>query len=174
VLEVSVEKMERAKQESGQEPVDIAVEREQWAAEKAALDDRLLRAQADFQNLRRRTEQQRIEVYDSATAEAVRVLLPVLDDFERALRVDAVDKEYAAGIELIYGRFFETLKKLGLEPMDSKGQLFDPKIHHAVDMVETEDAPDHTILEEYERGYNFRGRLLRAAKVKVAVRPASK
>jgi molecular chaperone GrpE len=78
-----------------------------------------------------------------------------------------------AGIELIYSRFAETLKKLGLEPMDSKGQAFDPKIHHAVDMVETEDAPDHTILEEYERGYNFKGRLLRPAKVKVAVRPAS-
>ena len=166
--------MERAKQESGQEPVDIAVEREQWAAEKAALDDRLLRAQADFQNLRRRTEQQRIEVYDSATAEAVRVLLPVLDDFERALRVDAVDKEYAAGIELIYGRFFETLKKLGLEPMDSKGQPFDPQIHHAVDMVETDEAPDHTILDEYQRGYNFKGRLLRPAMVKVAVQTASK
>jgi molecular chaperone GrpE len=174
VLEVSVEKMERANQESGQEPGDISAEREQWAAEKAALDDRLLRAQADFQNLRRRTEQQRIDVYDSATAEALRSLLPVLDDFERALRVDAVDKEYAAGIELIHGRFAETLKKLGLEPMDSKGQPFDPQIHHAVDMVETEDAPDHTILEDYERGYNFKGRLLRPAKVKVAVQPASK
>jgi molecular chaperone GrpE len=173
VLEVSVEKMERANQESGQEPVDIAVEREQWATEKAALEDRLLRSHSDFQNLRRRTEQQRIEVYDSATAEALRSLLPVLDDFERALRIQAADKEYVAGIELIYSRFAETLKKLGLEPMDSKGQAFDPKIHHAVDMVETEDAPDHTILEEYERGYNFKGGLLRPAKVKVAVRPAS-
>jgi molecular chaperone GrpE len=190
VLEVSVEKMEHKHvkqdppQESGQESVDLeergqgAVEREQWATEKAALEDRLLRSHSDFQNLRRRTEQQRIEVYDSATAEALRSLLPMLDDFERGLRIPAADKEhvkeYVAGIELIYSRFAETLKKLGLEPMDSKGQPFDPQIHHAVDMVETEDAPDHTILEEYERGYNFKGRLLRPAKVKVAVQPASK
>lgn len=178
--------MERVKQESGQEagPLDPTerdqwvAEREQWATEKAALNDRLLRAHSDFQNLRRRTDLQRIEVYDSATAEALRSLLPVLDDFERALRIPAPNKEYAkeyvAGIELIYSRFAETLKKLGLEPMDSKGQPFDPQIHHAVDMVETEDAPDHTILEEYERGYNFKGRLLRPAKVKVAVQPASK
>lgn len=196
---VKPEHREKPGQESGQDPVDRAAqrdhraaerdqgaaqgdpgaaERETWATEKAALEDRLLRAHSDFQNLRRRTEQQRIEVYDSATAEALRSLLPVLDDFERALRIQTADKEYAkeyvAGIELIYSRFAETLKKLGLEPMDSKGQPFDPQIHHAVDMVETEDAPDHTILEEYERGYNFKGRLLRPAKVKVAVEAASK
>jgi molecular chaperone GrpE len=159
---------------SGQETGDIALEREQWIAERAALNDRLLRAHSDFQNLRRRTDQQRIEVYDSATAEALRALLPVVDDFERALRAEAADKRYVAGIELIYNRFAETLKKLGLEPMDSKGQAFDPQIHHAVDMVETEEAPDHTILEEYERGYNFKGRLLRPAMVKVAVQKASK
>jgi molecular chaperone GrpE len=177
---VSVEKIEHepanpeATQRSGQEPGDVTAEREQWIAEKAALNDRLLRAHSDFQNLRRRTEQQRVEVYDSATAEALRALLPVVDDFERALRAEAADKKYVAGIELIYNRFAETLKKLGLEPMDSKGQPFDPQIHHAVDMVETDDAPDHTILEEYERGYNFKGRLLRPAMVKVAVQAASK
>lgn len=185
---VKPEHREKPAQESGQEPVDRAAQRDQgaaerdqwaaeretWATEKAALEDRLLRAHSDFQNLRRRAEQQRIEVYDSATAEALRAMLPVLDDFERALRIRAADKEYVAGIELIHSRFAETLKKLGLEPMDSKGQPFDPQIHHAVDMVETEDAPDHTILEEYERGYNFKGRLLRPAKVKVAVEAASK
>lgn len=161
-------------QEPGEESADVTAEREQWATEKAALQDQLLRAHSDFQNFRRRTEQQRIEVYDSATAEALRLLLPILDDFERALRIEAADKEYVAGIELIYSRFAETLKKLGLEPMDSKGQPFDPQIHHAVDMVETDDAPDHTILEEYQRGYNFKGRLLRPAMVKVAVQTASK
>ena len=147
-------------------------EREQWAAEKSDLQDRLLRTQSDFQNFRRRTEQQRIEIYDLAVAETIRPLLAVLDDFERALRVETADKEYAAGVELIYNRFAEALKKLGVEPMDSKGQPFDPQIHHAVDMVETADAPDHTILEEYQRGYNFKGRLLRPAMVKVAVEPA--
>jgi molecular chaperone GrpE len=170
---VSVDKVE-----TSQEPVDETssanAEREQWAAEKADLQDKLLRAHSDFQNFRRRTEQQRIETYDMATAEAIRPIIAILDDFERALKVEAADREYATGIELIYNRFVETLKKLGLEPMDSKGQMFDPQIHHAVDMVETDEAPDHTILDEYQRGYNFKGRLLRPAMVKVAVQPASK
>jgi molecular chaperone GrpE len=170
---VSVDKIETT-----QEPVDAAAaagaERDQWTAEKAELQDRLLRAHSDFQNFRRRTEQQRVEIYDSATAEAIRSLIPILDDFERALRVETTGREYAAGIELIHGRFAETLKKLGLEPMDSKGLIFDPQVHHAVDMVETDEAPDHTILDEYQRGYNFKGRMLRPAMVKVAVQPASK
>jgi len=165
---VSVDKVETNQEQS---EVDSSAEREQWAAEKAELQDRLLRTQSDFQNFRRRTEQQRIETYDLATAEAIRPLIAILDDFERALKVETTDREYATGIELIYNRCVETLKKLGVEPMDSKGQPFDPQVHHAVDMVETDQAPDHTILDEYQRGYNFKGRLLRPAMVKVAVTP---
>ncbi len=169
---MSVDKVESSQEQDGATAVDASAEREQWAAEKAELQDRLLRTQSDFQNFRRRTEQQRIEIYDLAVAETIRSLLVVLDDFERASKIEAADKEYAAGVELIYNRLAEALKKMGLEPMDSKGQPFDPQIHHAVDMVETDEAPDHTILDEYQRGYNFKGRLLRPAMVKVAVKPA--
>jgi molecular chaperone GrpE len=149
----------------------ITAERDHLAAEKANLHDQLLRAQSDFQNLRKRTERERIEMFEYASTEAVRVLLPVLDDFDRAIKVESPDKEYAAGIELIYTRFYEALKKLGLEPMDSKGKPFDPQLHHAVDMIETDEAPDGTVLDEFQRGYNFKGRLLRPAMVKVAVQP---
>ena len=152
----------------------ITAERDQLAAEKAELHDRLLRAQAEFQNFKKRNERERLELFEYASMEAVRVLLPVLDDFERAAKSESSDKEYSAGIELIYNRFYEALKKLGLEPMVSQGQPFDPQVHHAVDMVETEEAPDHTILEEYQRGYNFKGRMLRPAMVKVAVQPTAK
>jgi molecular chaperone GrpE len=72
-------------------------------------------------------------------------------------------------MELIYNRLSDALKKLGLEPIISAGQAFDPHIHHAVEMFETDAMPDHTVMEEYQRGYNFRGRLLRPAMVKVAV-----
>jgi len=175
---VSVDKVETSEEQStgagapdGESAVDNE-EREKWAAERADLQDKVLRAQSDFQNFRRRTEQQRIEIYDLAVAETIRPILAVLDDFERALKIGTADKEHAAGVELIYNRLFEALKKMGLEPMDAKGQPFDPQIHHAVDMVETDAAPDHTILEEYQRGYNFKGRLLRPAMVKVAVEPA--
>ena len=152
----------------------VTAERDQLAAEKADLQDRLLRSQAEFQNLKRRTERERVELFEYASAEAVRVLLPVLDDFERASKSETSDKEYSAGIKLIYNRFYEALKKLGLEPIVSKGQPFDPQIHHAVETVETDEAPDHTVLDEFQRGYNFKGRLMRPAMVKVAVEPASK
>ena len=143
-------------------------------AERDQLQDRVLRSQAEFQNLRKRTEREKVEFFEYASMEAVRSLLPVLDDFERAMKAESADKEYVAGIELIYNRFYETLKKLGLEPMESKGKPFDPQVHHAVDMVETDEMPDHTVLDEFQRGYNFKGRLLRPAMVKVAVQPAAK
>lgn len=151
----------------------LAAERDQLAADKAELQDRLLRGQAEFQNHRKRVDRERVELFEYASTEAVRVLIPILDDFERALKTVSADKEYAGGMELIYQRLSETLGKLGLEPMVSVGQPFNPHVHHAVEMVETELAPDHTVLEEFQRGYNFKGRLLRPAMVKVAVAPAS-
>jgi len=180
---VSVDKVDLTSQdpmeenpESAQEPdaATLTADRAQLVADKADLQDRLLRAQAEFQNLRKRTERERLESFEYASMEAVRTLLPVLDDFERAMKSESSDKEYVAGIELIYNRFYDALKKLGLTPIECEGKPFDPQIHHAVDMVETNDAPDHTVLEEFQRGYNFKGRLLRPAMVKVAVEPASK
>jgi molecular chaperone GrpE len=152
----------------------VTAERDQLATEKAELNDRYLRGQAEFQNFRKRADRERIELFEYASTEAVRVLLPVLDDFERAVKISSTDKEYENGMQLIYQRLYETLKKLGLEPIASKGQPFDPHVHHAIDMVETNEAPDHTVLDEFQRGYNFKGRLLRPAMVKVAVEPVSK
>jgi molecular chaperone GrpE len=152
----------------------LTAERDQWAAEKTELQDRFLRAQAEFQNFRKRIEKERVEFAEYASTEAVRALLPIVDDFERALKVESADKEFSKGMELILQRLYESLKKLGLEPLACAGQPFDPHIHHAVEMVETTGAADHTILDEYQRGYNFKGRLLRPAMVKVAVQPAAK
>ena len=151
----------------------LTAERDQLAAEKAELQDRFLRSQAEFQNSRKRAEKERVEFAEYASTEAVRALLPILDDFERAIKTESSDREFGKGMGLIYQRFYDSLKKLGLEPIVSAGQPFDPHVHHAVEMVETEDAPDHTVLEEYQRGYNFKGRLLRPAMVKVAVEPGS-
>jgi molecular chaperone GrpE len=146
-------------------------ERDQLLVEKADLADRVLRSQAEFQNFRRRMDKEKLELIEYASTEAIRALLPVIDDFERALKIETADKEYAKGIELIYQRLFESLSRLGLEPLACVGQPFDPNLHNAVEMVETEDAPDHTVLAEYQRGFNFRSRLLRPAMVKVAVAP---
>jgi len=165
---VSAEPVTDPPEESSPDPLETVT------AELAELQDRYLRAQAEFQNFRRRADKEKVEFIEYASMEAVRTILPVLDDFERALKSDAADPKYAKGMELIYQRLSDSLKKLGLEPMDSQGQPFDPNVHHAVEMVETDEAPDHTVLEEYHRGYNFKGRLLRAAMVKVAVNPQTK
>jgi|SRR5277367_1749219 len=145
------------------------LEREQLTKEKNELQDLLLRRQAEFENFRRRMERERSELFEFANMDSVKALLPILDDFERALKVESADKEYSRGMELIYQRLFESLKKLGLEPISTEGAKFDPHIHHAVDMVDTKEHPDQTVLKEYQSGYYFKGRLLRPAMVQVAV-----
>ncbi len=149
--------------------IELPGERDRVAREKAELQELLQRRQAEFENYRRRSERERSELFEYASMESVKALLPVLDDFERALKVESPDKEYARGMELIYQRLYESLKKLGLEPMSTEIRVFDPHIHQAVEMVDTKDHPDQTILEEYQRGFYFKGKLLRPAMVKVAV-----
>jgi molecular chaperone GrpE len=147
----------------------VTADRDRLLDENHQLLDRLLRRQAEFDNFRRRAEREKSEVMEYANAESVRAVLPIVDDFERALKTHTNDKIYARGMELIYQRLVDSLKKLGLEPISAKGQKFDPHLHHAVDMVETHDVEEQTILDEYQPGYNFHGRLLRPAMVKVAV-----
>jgi molecular chaperone GrpE len=151
-------------------PEAIRAERDRLLEERADLQDRLLRRTAEFDNFRRRIEREKAELAEYANTETVRALLPILDDFERALKVEVPETEYTRGMELIRQRLWDSLKKLGLEPMETAGKSFDPNLHHAVEMLESKDDADHAILEEYQRGYNFRGRLLRPAMVKVAVK----
>jgi molecular chaperone GrpE len=147
----------------------VTAERDRLLEEKNELVELLRRRQAEFDNFRKRAEREKSDVLEFAHSDSVRAILPILDDFERALKAPTADKEYARGMDLIYQHFSDALKKLGLETITTKGQKFDPHIHHAVDMVETGDVEEQTILDEYQPGYNFRGRLLRPAMVKVAV-----
>jgi len=146
-------------------------ERDRLAAEKADLGDRMLRMRAEFDNARRRAERERSDFLQFAGMELVREILPVLDDCERALKVETADRDYAKGVELIYQHLLETLKKMGLEPIETAGRQFDPSLHQAVQRVETDEAQDQSILGEFQRGYNFKGKLLRPAMVRVAVKP---
>jgi len=149
----------------------VTAERDQLAMDKNDLNDRMLRARAEFENARRRYDRERSEYLQFAAMDMVKDVLPVLDDFERALKVETADSNYAKGVELIYSRLYETLKRLGLEPLDTTGQQFDPNIHQAVERVPTEEAEDQSVLGEFQRGYNFKGKLLRPAMVRVAVKP---
>jgi molecular chaperone GrpE len=149
-------------------------ERDQLAQQKAELQDRYIRLQAEFENFRRRAERERMEFAQYAGMEVVRALLPTIDDFERALKIanDAgtADDEFVKGIQLIYNKLIETLQKQGVEPIAAESAKFDPHAHHAVQRVESDEAGDGDILEVYQRGYNFKGKLLRPAMVKVAVK----
>lgn len=149
----------------------VSAERDQLLAEKADLTDRMLRARAEFDNARRRAERERSDFLQFAAMDLVKDILPVLDDFERALKVETADRNYAKGVELIYQRMADTLKKLGLEPIETAGRPFDPNLHQAVERVETDEAEDQSVVGEFQRGYNFKGKLLRPAMVKVAVKP---
>src|SRR6202521_507751 len=130
---------------SGSAALDaLTAERDRLIEEKNDLQDRLLRRQAEFDNFRRRADREKADILEYANTETVRSILPIVDDLERALKVESADKEYVRGMELIYQRLTDTLKKLGLEPIETAGQKFDPHVHHAVEMVETADREDHT------------------------------
>jgi molecular chaperone GrpE len=149
----------------------VTAERDQLAKERAEIYEQFLRLRAEFENFRKRAQRERSEFSEFATMEAVLAVLPVLDDFERALNVEAEDNEYVKGMRLIYQRLFDALKKLGLEPLETEGQKFDPSLHHAVETEKTAEVEDHTILQVHQSGYNFKGKLLRPAMVKVVVQP---
>jgi molecular chaperone GrpE len=151
-------------------PVSKAAEAEQLKAERDELRDLVQRSRAEFENYRRRVDREKADMMDHGAADAVRQMLAVFDDFNRALQVETQDKNYSRGIELIHQRFSDTLKKIGLTPIEAEGKIFDPNLHYAVDMSPTDEAADQTILAEYQKGYFFKGKLLRPAMVKVAVK----
>ena len=159
-----------AESQVGEDLTDqLRIERDGLKVERDELKELLLRRQAEFDNFRKRTEKERSEFLQYAGMELVRDMLPILDDFDRARKVEAGNPEYAKGVEMIYSRMYDTLKKVGLEPIAAEGQQFDPHLHQAVERVETKDAGDGTILSEFQRGYLFKGKLLRPSMVKVAV-----
>src|SRR5580704_9362486 len=140
-------------------------------AERDTLLDRLARAQAEFENARRRAGKEQQEFRDYAVADAIKSLLPVVDSLERALQVKSDAAELRNGVDLLYKQLQSTLAKLAVHPIVSKGEPFDPRLHEAIEMVETGDVPDHQVIEELQRGYKFKDRLLRPAMVKVAKNP---
>jgi molecular chaperone GrpE len=137
--------------------------------ERDTLIDRLARLQAEFENARKRTAREQQDFREFAMADAVKALLPILDSFERALQTGSREKsEFRSGVELIYKQLQDALSKLGLRAIPAKGELFDPHLHEAIEMVDTTEAADHQILEELQRGYKLKDRLLRPSMVRVA------
>ena len=138
--------------------------------EKDALQDRLLRTAAEFDNYRKRVDRERRDQAESATADALTDLLPIVDDLERALKAPAGgDGEgFRKGVELIHQQMLELLRKRGVKPIDAVGQDFDPRYHQAIVQEASPDHREGEVMEEFARGYMLGDRLLRPAMVKVA------
>jgi molecular chaperone GrpE len=159
--------------EASGEPSTPESELQKLKAERDELRDRLARAQAEFDNARKRTIKEQQEYREYAVADAVKSLLPAMDSLERALQVKSDAAELRSGVELIYKQLLAALSKLAVNPIVAKGEPFDPRLHDAIEMVETNEVPDHQVIEELQRGYKFKDRLLRPAMVKVAKNPGT-
>lgn len=145
-----------------------ASEVEKLKSERDALLDRLARQQAEFDNARKRASREQLEFREFAAADVLKNFLPVLDSFERALKAGGDSSEFRNGIDLIYRQLQDALQKSGVQAVESVGQPFDPRFHEAIEMVDSTTVPDHHVLEELQRGYKYKGRLLRPAMVRVA------
>lgn len=144
------------------------------ATDLEELRQTLLRRQADFDNYRKRIERERADDSKRTTGRLIEALLPILDNFEQALGAHR-EPEYAnyqKGFELIHKQLLESITKLGAERVEPLGKAFDPHTHQAMDRTETSEYPEGTILQVFQPGYVFHGRVLRPAMVRVAVNRA--
>ena len=158
------------------EPVSVEppVSREDFdklKAERDQLADRLARLQAEFENARKRAERERVSDRDFATGSVVKQFLPVLDNFELALKSSGTDAQLRSGVELIRKQMEDILRQLHVHAIPAVGVEFDPRLHEALGSVERDDLPDQHVAEEIRRGYKLRDRLLRPALVRVASNP---
>jgi molecular chaperone GrpE len=158
-------------------PESSAISQEEFErlkAERDALVDRLARLQAEFENARKREARERAEFRDYAVANAVEQFLPVLDNFQLALKSNGTVEQLRAGVELIVKQMEEALRSLNVQPVETVGAEFDPRVHEALEMVEKPELPDHQVFDEVRRGYRIKERLLRPALVRVASNPQQK
>jgi molecular chaperone GrpE len=143
-------------------------ELEQVKGERDQLLDRLARLQAEFDNARKREIKERADSRDYTISNTVEPFLGVMDNFQLALKADGTKEQLRAGVELILKQMEDALKGLNVQPVETVGTQFDPRIHEALGSIETKEFPDHQVLEEIRRGYKIRDKLLRPALVRIA------
>ena len=150
----------------------LSAELEQARGERDGLKDRLARLQAEFDNARRREAKERGDARDRGVEAAVEPFLGVMDNFALALKAEGSVEQLRAGVDLILKQMEEALRSLSVQPVETVGAQFDPRLHEALASVETPEHPDHQVIEEIRRGYKLRDRLLRPALVKIATNGA--
>jgi molecular chaperone GrpE len=162
-----------AETEKREETVSRA-EYEQLKQERDSLLDRVARLQAEFENARKRAERERSDFREYATGSAIEQFLPVLDNFDLALKSTGSAEQLRSGVELIVKQMEEILRQMQVTPVATVGEPFDPRLHEALGSVERDDLPDQHVAEEVRRGYKLRERLLRPALVRVVSNPKQK
>ncbi|HEX2121230.1 MAG TPA: nucleotide exchange factor GrpE [Thermoanaerobaculia bacterium] len=166
----SVEELEREMEETAREAVAATAPPDtSQGDENQQLRDRYLRTLADFDNYRKRSDREKADFFKHALANVFREILPVLDNFDRALDHAEQGDDFHKGVLLIYKQLFNVLEKHGLRPIEESGVHFDPNIHEAVVREEDSSVANHTVVAVLQKGYFLHDRLLRPAMVKVAV-----
>ena len=154
--------VEQESQETGNE-VDTSDLEKQLQEEK----DKYLRLYAEFQNYRNRTTKEKTEAYNNAIADCIKQILPVIDNFERALTQECADESYKSGMEMIFKNFMSILDKLGVKEVEALGKPFDPNVHHAIQQCESDEYESDIVCNVFQKGYTLNERLIRPAMVQV-------
>ncbi len=143
-------------------------ENEELKSELADAKDKHLRLMAEYDNFRKRTAQEKIQIYPEATAKAVEAFLPLADNFERALTAETTDEKYKAGVQMIYNQLIDTFKKLNVEVIDRVGEEFDPNLENAVSQITDENLGENVVAQVFQKGYRLGDKVIRPAMVIVA------
>lgn len=143
-------------------------EEEKLKEQLDAANDKYLRLMAEYDNFRKRSAKERLEITDTAKGNAVSEILPVFDNFERALEAETTDETYKQGVEMIFKQFGDCLKKLGVEIIDPTGEVFDPNIANAVNQIEDPELGENIVAQTFQKGYKIGDKVIRYAMVVVA------
>jgi molecular chaperone GrpE len=169
-----VESREASQTGGAEATAHLQSEVDRLKGERDQAVDRLARLQAEFENARKREARERTDFRDFAVSGAVEQFLPVLDNFHLALRSSGSLEQLRSGLELVVKQMEEVLRSLNVQPVETVGTRFDPRVHEALESVDRTDLPDHQVLDEVRRGYRIRDRLLRPALVRVVNNPQQK
>ncbi len=153
---------------SEEETMQEQTEEEKLTAELAETKDKYLRLMAEYDNYRKRTAKQMIEMSATVKGDTIAQLLPIYDNFERAANAESSDETYKSGVEMIFNQLTEAIKKLGVEIIDPTGQPFDPNIANAVSQIEDPELGENTVAQTFQKGYKIGDRVIRYAMVVVA------
>jgi len=170
---------EKAQETTTQDVKEEAVKAEPITEEKASEEDKLkveldeeknkyLRLLAEYDNFRKRSAKEKLESYGDATSKAISDILPVYDNFERALQSESTDENFKKGVVMIFNNFTDALKKIGVETIDPVGQEFDPNVAQAINQVEDENFGENTVCQVFQKGYKLGDKIIRYAMVVVA------